>query len=116
MRRHEERRRMMGRLIKRFIRSGSFVSKEINEVLRQPRLIISLILGPFLILLLFGIGYKGQSNKLSAVILVPESGDFSRLPEEYRKLAGDQLDVLEVTADQGAALDRLRQRDVDIVV
>ena len=40
-----------------FIRVSAFVTKEIREVLRQPWLVVSLILGPFLILALFGIGY-----------------------------------------------------------
>jgi len=106
----------MARLIKRFIRAGAFVAKEINEVRRQPRLILALILGPFLILLLFGIGYRGQNNKLSAIILVPEVGDYSRLPEEYKKLTGDQINIAEVTTNRDAALQRLRHRDVDIVV
>ncbi len=106
----------MDRLIKRFIRAGAFVAKEVNEVRRQPRLILSLILGPFLILLLFGVGYKGQSSKLSAIITVPSTGDYSRSPEEYQKLIGDQLQVVGVTTDIGAAIDRMKHREADIVV
>ncbi len=47
---------------------------------------------------------------------MPETGDYSRLPEEYRKLTGDQINIAEVTTNRDAALQRLRQRDVDIVV
>ena len=38
-----------------FIRISSFVRKEMAEILRQPKLVATLILGPFLILLIFGV-------------------------------------------------------------
>jgi predicted Na+-dependent transporter len=38
------------------IRTLSFPRKEIVEILRQPRLVLTLVLGPFLILLLVGVG------------------------------------------------------------
>ena len=44
------------------IRSSSFLRKEIYEILRQPRLVATLVLGPFLILFLFGIGYRAQQR------------------------------------------------------
>ncbi|HKP52381.1 MAG TPA: ABC transporter permease [Chloroflexia bacterium] len=103
-------------MIKRFIRAGAFVSKEINEVRRQPRLILALILGPFLILLLFGIGYKGRNDSLKAIIIVPATGDYSVSPDEYKPLTGDQITITEVTTNRDAALERLRHREVDIVV
>lgn len=106
----------MSRFWKRFIRAGAFVSKEFNEVRRQPRLILSLILGPFLILLLFGIGYQGENNNLRALVVVPPNEQYSRNAAEYRAMTGNQLNVQGVTTDLNEALDRLRQRDVDIVV
>jgi ABC-2 type transport system permease protein len=106
----------MKRLIKRFVRASAFVAKEINEVRRQPRLILALILGPFLILFLFGVGYKGPTGNLSAIMVVPKTGDYSRSAEEYNKLIGSQIVIREVTDDQAAAIERLRRRDVDVVV
>jgi len=38
------------------IRASSFFRKEIFEILRQPRLVATLVMGPFLILLIFDIG------------------------------------------------------------
>src|SRR6185437_6735090 len=35
----------------------AFVGKEIVEVVRRPGVLVSLVLGPFLILLVFGTGY-----------------------------------------------------------
>ena len=106
----------MDRLVKRFIRAGAFIGKEFNEVRRQPRLILALILGPFLILLLFGIGYVGETGKLSAIVVVPKEGDYSRDPAEYARLTSDQLNIASVTDDEGSALEGLRQRQVDLVV
>ena len=47
----------MRRLAKFLIRISSFISKELTEILRQPRLILTLVFGPFLIMFLFGLGY-----------------------------------------------------------
>src|SRR5437763_366610 len=103
-------------LRKRLTRAGAFVGKEINEVRRQPRLVLSLILGPFLILLLFGIGYQGESGKLTGIFVVPPSGGFSQNVADYQKLVGNQLQITSVTTDQNSALADLRQRQVDLVV
>ncbi|MDQ5824807.1 MAG: ABC transporter permease [Chloroflexota bacterium] len=106
----------MSRFLKRFIRAGAFISKEFNEVRRQPRLILALILGPFLILFLFGIGYQGETNNLNALVVVPPGEQYSRDVAEYREMTGNQLNVTAVSTDLNEALERLRRRDVDIVV
>jgi ABC-2 type transport system permease protein len=89
---------------KPFIRAAAFISKEINEVRRQPRLVLSLILGPFLILLLFGIGYQGETSTLSGIIVVPQQGGYSQNKEDYQKLVGGQLQITELTPDLDRAL------------
>ncbi len=104
------------RLTKRFIRAGAFISKEISEIRRQPRLVLSLILGPFMILLLFGIGYQGETKKLTAQLLVPAGAGYSQDVKDYEKLTGGQLNIAGVTTDEKAALDRLALRQVDLVV
>ncbi|HYO49982.1 MAG TPA: ABC transporter permease [Chloroflexia bacterium] len=106
----------MNRLSKRLIRSWAFVSKEINEVRRQPRLVLSLILGPFLILFLFGIGYQGNQDRLTAIFVPPKTGAYSQNREDYQKLVEGQLDVVRVTQDQDAALRALNRQEVDLVV
>src|SRR3954469_9801973 len=110
-----ERSRAMKRLIKRFIRAGAFVGKEVNEVRRQPRLVLSLILGPFLILLLFGVGYQGESGHLNGIFVAPASGGFSQDAADYQKMVGSQLSIVRVTTDQNSAMSDLRQRQVDVV-
>lgn len=106
----------MNRFWMRFIRAGAFVTKEINEVRRQPRLVLSLILGPFLILFLFGAGYQGESSHLTAMLVVPETGGYSRNIEDYQKLVGNQLTIAGLTTNQEEAVSRLKQREVDLVI
>ena len=48
----------------------AFVGKEIIETLRRPGAIVSLILGPFLIMAVFGLGYSGVKRPLETIIVV----------------------------------------------
>ncbi len=49
----------------------AFVGKEIIETLRRPGAILSLVLGPFLIMAVFGLGYSGVKRPLETVIVAP---------------------------------------------
>ena len=42
----------------RVVQSSAFVRKELVEIIRQPRLLALLVVGPFALLLLFGAGYQ----------------------------------------------------------
>jgi ABC-2 type transport system permease protein len=106
----------MASFFKRVLHVGAFIGKEINEVRRQPRLLLSLILGPFLILLVFGVGYQGESGVLTAIFVVPQNSSYSRNVQDYQKLVGSQLVIKDLTTDQQAALDRLRAGESDLVV
>ena len=53
----------------------AFIGKELVEVVRRPGAIVSLVVGPFLIMALFGVGYSGFKRPLQTIIVVPpESG------------------------------------------
>ncbi len=104
-------------MIKRVIRIGGFVGKEIVEIVRQPRLLLSLILGPFLIMLLFGIGYVGEQGKLNAILVLPSDPAYAQQGDTYRKQFGTgNLNVVDVTQDKDSAVNRLRNNEVDIVI
>ena len=85
----------MRNFFKPFIRAAAFIGKEINEVRRQPRLVLSLILGPFLILLLFGIGYQGDTPTwhVEEVVTAEEDLLFS-LPKELRATLKEKASVV----------------------
>jgi ABC-2 type transport system permease protein len=98
------------------VRIGSFTGKELREVVRRPGVLLSLILGPFLVMLLFGLGYSGYRAPFETEIVVPADSDFSRSPEDYEHLAPGRIEVWQVGEDREAAEARLRSGDIDLLV
>lgn len=97
------------------IRTLSFFTKEINEVRRQPRLVLSLLLGPFLILMLFGVGYQGGQPTMRAAIVLPP-GESEALDVEYlRQLTGANFQLVRMDSDREAAMALLERGEVDVV-
>lgn len=99
-----------------FIRILAFVRKEIVSILRQPRLVFSLILGPFLILLLFGIGYRETPRTLRTLFVVAEGSPMAPVVEEYATRLGEQISPQGIISDPAEADRRLRGQEVDLVV
>ena len=99
-----------------FIRIFAFVRKEIISILRQPRLVFSLILGPFIILLLFGVGYRETPRALRTLFVVPEDSPMLPVVEEYATRLGEQISSQGIISDPAEADRRLRAREVDLVV
>jgi ABC-2 type transport system permease protein len=98
------------------IRVSAFLGKEIYEVLRQPRLILTLALGPFLILLLFGIGFRDESRPFRTLFVAPQEGTLAEQVEEFGTTLGPQLVYAGTTASQPDALGQLRRGEVDLVI
>jgi ABC-2 type transport system permease protein len=103
-------------LLRGWTRSTSFIGKEVVEVVRRPGALFSLIIGPFLIMGLFGIGYSGQYRPLNTIIVVPANSSLPTDSTFYQQAAGPAIDVLEVTNDQAAAEQELQKQQVDMVV
>ena len=107
----------MGNFFRGIIRASAFFRKEIFEILRQPRLVATLVVGPFLILLLFGIGYRPESRTLRTLFVAQSN---SPIPAEdiqqYEKSMGTALSYAGITANQSEALDQLKQGKVDLVI
>lgn len=98
------------------IRISAFVRKEAAEILRQPRLVITLILGPFLILLLFGLGYGAQPIPLRTLFVVPEDSILRPYLKDNVKTIVKQLVYEGMTSDKELAEAKLRSDEVDVVV
>ncbi len=105
----------MRSIISPLVQSSAFFRKELAEVLRQPRLILSLILGPFLILLLFGIGYRNQPRPVRTLFVADPTGPLAKQIEGYASTISPQLIYAGVTGDQNQAMAQLRQGTVDLV-
>ena len=103
-------------LAKLVTRVLAVLGKEIIEVFRRPGAVLSLILGPFLILAAFGLGYQGIKKDLATIIVVEPS---SQLPQEvatYQDLAVRGLQIIDVVPDRPQAEARLRSGEADIVI
>jgi ABC-2 type transport system permease protein len=105
--------RSLGRAI---VRISAFIFKEMASVLRQPRLILTLVLGPFLILFLFGIGYRNQARALRTLFVVPGGSPLVQQIQEYAGSLGPQLVYLGTTPDEAGARQRLASGLLDVVV
>jgi ABC-2 type transport system permease protein len=98
------------------IRSGAFLNKEIMAILRQPRLILTLALGPFLILLLFGLGFRDTGRMFRTLFVAPAAGPLAQQVEAFGTSLGPQLVFSGVVDDVAAAKARLRAGEVDLVI
>jgi ABC-2 type transport system permease protein len=74
---------LLDRPLRGAVRGIAFTGKELHEVFRQPRLLLGLVVGPFLILLLFGTSFKGQIVQQPTVLVVPDSTGFSTNTADY---------------------------------
>lgn len=98
------------------VRLLALVGKELVETVRRPGAIVSLVLGPFLIMAIFGLGYSGVRRPLEAIVVATATADVPADVATYQELAGAALHIDEVTADRGAAETRLRDGGVDLVI
>ena len=103
-------------LVKLLVRILAIVGKEIVEVMRRPGAILSLVLGPFLILAVFGLGYQGIKRDLTAIVVVDPA---SKLPTDigtYQGMEVRGIKVIDVTPDAAGAEQRLRAGEADVVI
>jgi ABC-2 type transport system permease protein len=103
-------------LVKAITRVLAFVGKELVEVVRRPGALVSLILGPFLIMAIFGVGYSGYRRPLATIVVVPEGSGLPTDAQAYSEISGAGLEVVDVATDEASAEGRLRDRTVDVVL
>ena len=101
--------------MKSIVRTLAFISKEIQSVAVQPQLLLLLILGPFLMLLIFGLGYRPQDTILRTIVVQPTPTDPSQAIGFYLSTVGPPIHVVAMMADQKPALEQLRAHKVDLV-
>lgn len=99
-----------------FIRISAFITKEFFSVVSQPRLLGVLILGPFLILLIFGISYQDTYRTLRTVIVVAEDSGIKESVSAFAEQPMPGIQVVNITPDTSEALNALEQQLVDLVL
>lgn len=105
----------MANLLQSMIRTSAFLRKEIYEIIRQPRLLATLVLGPFLILFVFGIGYRNKPRALRTLFVVQDNSAIKDELKRYATTLGPQLIFSGVTSNEVDALEKLRKGEVDLV-
>ena len=105
------------RRISRFIvRSTTFLRKELATVFRQPRLILTLILGPFLIMLLFGFAFQKEGRSLRTLFVLSDNSPFAPQVQEFAKTIGPAIIYEGIIPDRNVALAKLAKNEVDVVI
>jgi ABC-2 type transport system permease protein len=98
------------------LRLLAFVGKELVETVRRPGAIVSLILGPFLIMAIFGVGYDGYRRPLRTVVVAPPQTELPQDVESYRRVAGEGIEVVGVAQERTAAEQQVRDQQLDLLV
>ncbi len=93
----------------------AFFFKEASEVFRQPRLILSLILGPFLILLVFGLSFKGGVPHFRIALVVPPNAVTHQQLTELENAIVTDFTIVSDDNNLAAAEAKLRNGQVEIV-
>jgi ABC-2 type transport system permease protein len=103
-------------VIASLIRIFSFTGKELRETIRRPGVLASLVLGPFLIMFLFGLGYSGARGPFDTAIILPEGSRLPNDPEYYADLAPGRVNVVDVGGDEASARRRLLDQEIDLLI
>lgn len=97
------------------IRVRAYCLKEVNEIRRQPLLILSLIIGPLVVLILFGSTYVNSTPRVRTAVVLPPGGIPGVDIAQIQELIGLNFDLREVTEDRAGAEARLAAGDLDLV-
>ena len=108
--------RVMRALTTTVLRLLALVGKELVEVVRRPGALLSLVLGPFLIMAVFGLGYNGVHRALETVVVVPPEAGLPTDVKTYQDLAGGGLHIAAVVDDAAQAEAGLQDGSIDVVV
>lgn len=106
----------MRRLAKFVIRISAFLSKELTEILRQPRLILTLVFGPFLIMFLFGLGYPEQNRTLRTTFVAEDPGSLQANMDLFTGSASPAIADQNVENNKELALAKLALNQTDLVI
>lgn len=104
------------RRARRAVQTGGFVRKETVSILRQPRLLAVLVAGPFLILLLFGLGFDQQQTVLRTAFIGQPGSVYEDAVEQFADDLSQYVDSAGFSDDLDGAIAELRDGELDAVV
>ena len=103
-------------MFKFLIRISSFLNKELIEIFRQPRLILTLIFGPFLIMFLFGLAYPDQNRALRTIFVANDQASLQEQMPIFTEAFSSTIVNQGVETDESLALSRLALNQADLVI
>ena len=103
-------------MAKTITRTLGFFGKELGEVFRQPSLVLGAVLGPFLIMLLFGLGYTGSRPPIRVELVVPPGSDAAISLSQYMSSLQGPMRIVAVSPDEQTARRALVNESADAVV
>ena len=98
------------------MRALAFFKKDTLEVLRQPRLLVTLVLGPFLILFLFGIGFNPDPPVLRTVVVAPTDSGIAERSDQLAAALGTQAQLVGTLTDVEEARAMLSRGEANVAV
>jgi ABC-2 type transport system permease protein len=103
-------------MLKFITRIFSFLNKELAEIFRQPALILLLVLGPFLLMFLFGLGYPDENRTLRTIFVLEDEN----VPPEQLNLFTESINPTiaetQVEHNKANALAKLARNQADLVI
>ncbi|HET9016633.1 MAG TPA: ABC transporter permease [Thermomicrobiaceae bacterium] len=99
-----------------FFRPLAFFTKEFVQIWRQPRLILTLIVGPFAVLLLFGLGYNAQVEPITTVLVIPADLGLPTTVDAYKGQFAPPFELVGVTENESQAVAQLKAQQVGAVL
>lgn len=103
-------------LVRSLGRTAAMARKEVVSLLRRPRLLVALIVGPFVVLSLVGFGYRRTTPPLRTMFVAAEGNELGEEVARRVDEAGSRIEFRGMLADEAVAEDALRAGEVDVVV
>jgi ABC-2 type transport system permease protein len=95
---------------------AAFTRKELADVVRQPKLVLTLIVGPFLVLAIFGLGFRDRPDALRTAMVVQPGSELAERVGELTEALEPAIELVTVTDDAEAARRSLDAGEIDLVV
>jgi len=93
----------------------SFIRKELLGTLRQPSLMLTILVGPFIILALFGLGYKNKST-YPTILVIPNWPQLSTNISDYKEVVKDTFVLVRVSKNLDEARNALKTGEATVVI
>ena len=102
-------------LVKAILRVLAVTGKELADVVRRPLAMFSIVFGPFLVLVIFGLGFAGPPP-LRTELVIPAGSGLPTDAASYLPDAGPQIVISGIVDDPEVARAHLLARTVDLIV